>query len=77
MAENTTVRMFEFEDAKSSKFWEVTVDGVSVTTRWGKLGANGQTKSKDYDSPAAAVTAANKAVSQKTKKGYIEVDYQD
>ncbi|MCR9197655.1 MAG: DUF4132 domain-containing protein [Planctomycetaceae bacterium] len=73
MADNKTVRMFEFEDDKSSKFWEVTVDGVSVTTRWGKIGANGQTKSKDYDSPAAAVTAANKAVSQKTKKGYIEV----
>lgn len=73
MADDKTVRMFEFEDDKSSKFWEVTIAGGRVTTRWGKIGANGQTKSKDYDSPTDALSAANKAASQKTKKGYVEV----
>lgn len=74
MAHQENVRMFEFQDERSSKFWEVTVEGETVTTRWGRIGANGQTKSKDYDSPTTALTAANKAVSQKTKKGYVEID---
>ncbi len=36
-------RRFEFEEGTSNKF-EVEIDGTQVTTWWGRIGANGQTK---------------------------------
>jgi len=53
-----------------SKFWEVTVDDTTVTTRWGKIGANGQTKVEDFDDSTKAQKAADKLIKQKTGKGY-------
>ena len=36
-------RYFEYKDAKSAKFWEVSVTGKKVTIRYGKIGTEGQT----------------------------------
>lgn len=54
-------RYFEFTGAdadrgtsNSSKFWEVDVDGQTVTVRFGKIGASGQTTVKDLGSPTEA-----------------------
>src|SRR4029079_12463452 len=44
----TPKRYFEFVDDSSSKFWEIWMDGNDVTTRWGKIGTNGQTKTKTF-----------------------------
>jgi len=72
-------RYFEFQgaDAKrgtsnSSKFWEVWIDGTTLHTRFGKIGANGQTTIKDFPDLVAAQKALDKAVAEKLKKGYAE-----
>lgn len=66
-------RRFEFEEGNSSKFWEIQLDGESVTTWWGKIGTAGQSKTLDFDSEAEAKKQYDKLVVEKTKKGYEEV----
>jgi predicted DNA-binding WGR domain protein len=66
-------RLFELEDEKSSKFWEVCVDGNCLTTRWGRIGTQGQSKTKELPSSDKAAAERDKLVAQKTKKGYVEV----
>ena len=51
-------RYFEFIEGNSSKFWEVSVRGRALTTRWGRIGANGQTKTRTLDSPETAQSEA-------------------
>lgn len=70
---NQPSRMFELENEKSSKFWEISVDDQNVTTRWGRIGTNGQSKTKEYDSLELAREAADKTIAQKQKKGYVEI----
>lgn len=66
-------RRFEFQDDKSSKFWEIERDGAELTTRWGRIGTKGQTGTKRYTSEAAAEAELDKQVRGKTSKGYVEV----
>ena len=63
---------FEYTDEKSSKFWEITLEGVSFTVRYGKIGTAGQTQTKDFDSPEIAQKEADKLLKEKVKKGYKE-----
>jgi predicted DNA-binding WGR domain protein len=65
-------RYFEFVEGSSSKFWEITLDGTSFTTRYGKIGTDGQNSLKEYDSPAKAKAEYDKLVAEKVKKGYLE-----
>jgi predicted DNA-binding WGR domain protein len=65
-------RYFEFVEGSSSKFWEITLDGTSFTTRYGKIGTDGQQSLKEYDSEAKATTEYDKLVAEKVKKGYVE-----
>ena len=67
------MRYFEFKDAHSSKFWEVSVAGSTVTARYGKIGTNGQTSVKELDSPEQAQEHARKQAAGKLKKGYQEL----
>lgn len=62
----------ELVDDKSSKFWEVTRSGSSLTIRYGKIGTDGRTQEKSFGSDAAATKEADKLVAQKTKKGYVD-----
>ncbi|MFT3714352.1 MAG: WGR domain-containing protein [Archangium sp.] len=66
-------RRFEFVEGSSSKFWEVSVEGNTMTVVFGKIGTPGQSKPKAFASPDAAQKEADKLVSEKTKKGYVEV----
>ena len=66
-------RRFEFVEGGSSKFWEVSQSGCDMTTRWGKIGAAGQSKTKPFASPEAAAKEVAKLIGQKTKEGYAEV----
>jgi DNA ligase-1 len=66
-------RHFEFVEGKSSKFWEVKVHGVEMTTRWGRIGSAGQSKTKAFADAAAANAAAAKLIADKTAEGYKEV----
>lgn len=62
---------YEFSDGKSHKFWEITRDGVHVTTRWGRIGTDGQTKTKSHADEAAADKDMAKQIKGKTRKGYV------
>jgi predicted DNA-binding WGR domain protein len=66
-------RRFEFEQGKSRKFWEVSIEGTALTVSFGRMGTNGQVKVKRLVSPEAARKAAEKLVRQKGDKGYVEV----
>jgi len=61
-----STRLFEMDE----KFWEVTVDGADMTVRFGKIGANGQSKTTTLKDEAAAEKEAQKLIKQKEKKGY-------
>lgn len=61
---------FEFKGGESFKFWEVGVDKNTLTTRWGKIGSDGQSVTKTFSSPQKAVTEQMKLVRQKLSEGY-------
>ncbi len=66
-------RRLECQEGGSDKFWEVSVEGDEVVTRWGRVGTAGQTQRKALGSPAAAQAEADKQAQGKLKKGYHEV----
>ena len=70
-------RYFEFVDAKSSKFWEVSVENTSLCVRFGKIATKGQTTLKEFPDAEAAEQARDKAIAEKIKKGYVEVSNND
>ncbi|MEM6926524.1 MAG: WGR domain-containing protein, partial [Myxococcota bacterium] len=61
---------YELSDGKSHKFWEITREGTEVTTRWGRIGTGGQTKTKSLATESAAEAEVAKLTASKTKKGY-------
>lgn len=61
---------YEFSEGSSNKFWEITLDDTTVTTRYGRIGSDGQETTKDYKTKAEAKKAYDKLVAEKTKKGY-------
>ncbi|HTQ45008.1 MAG TPA: WGR domain-containing protein [Polyangiaceae bacterium] len=65
-------RRFVCTEDGSNKFWEGSVEGNSVTTRWGKVGTSGQTKTKAFASPEAAQGELEKLIREKVGKGYVE-----
>lgn len=71
------MRRYEFVEGTSKKFWEIELEGESFTTRWGRIGTDGQEKTQDFDSPADARKAHDKLVAEKEKKGYRLVGSDD
>lgn len=67
------MRRFEFVEGKSSKFWEVSVEGTDLHLCWGRIGTDGQRKVKSFSDRAAAEKEAEKQMASKVKKGYTEV----
>ncbi len=65
-------RYFEFVEGKSSKFWEVSQSGSEMTTRWGRIGTTGQSKTKPFADAAAAAKQVAKLIAEKTGEGYVE-----
>ncbi len=66
------MRRFEYVKGSSSKFWEIEVQGKKVTTRWGRIGTVGQSKSATLGSPALATAATDKQIREKLAKRYTE-----
>ena len=66
-----SARRYEMTAGTADKFWEVEQDGASLTTRWGRRGTQGQSKTKAYASEAAAAADAEKQIGKKTAKGYV------
>ncbi|MEW5738679.1 MAG: WGR domain-containing protein [Myxococcota bacterium] len=61
---------YEFQEGTSNKFWEITLDGKSFKTTFGKIGTAGQTSEKSFGDEGAAKAAYEKLITEKTKKGY-------
>lgn len=67
----------ELSDGESHKFYEVTVDEVEVTIRYGRIGAQGQSSSTTYATPEMAQAEATKKINEKLKKGYVRSQFID
>ena len=65
-------RYFEYVEGSSNKFWEVSQLDNSMTTRWGRIGSNGQSKTKTFADAKSAVDAVAKLIEEKTGEGYVE-----
>ncbi len=61
---------YEFRDGKSEKFWEVTFDDASFSTRYGRIGSDGKITTKPAANASQARASADKAAASKVKGGY-------
>ncbi len=68
----TAKRMFEFVAGKSSKFWEIWIDGVEVCTRYGRIGATGRVTRNDGGTIDKVREIYEKLINEKCRKGYTE-----
>ena len=62
----------EFEEGSSSKFWRARVEGKTLYVNYGKIGTNGQTKTKTFADEMKAKKEYDKLLAEKTGKGYVE-----
>ncbi|MDC3224449.1 DNA ligase [Mariniblastus sp.] len=69
---NRGFRRFELVDGKSSKFWEIKQDGSQYTVRYGRIGTDGQSKTKDMGTTGNAAAEVEKLIETKMKKGYAD-----
>lgn len=67
-----TVRRCEFVEGASAKFWEVTQSATLLTIRYGRIGTQGQSMTKTFDSPEQAGRELDKLFAEKLRKGYRE-----
>ena len=71
-APSRSARRFELVEGSSSKFWEVARDGCAVTVRYGRIGSDGQAKTKEFASEELAQRHADGLIEEKVAKGYRE-----
>lgn len=57
----------------SHKFWRITVVGNQHRLEWGRIGTDGQSKTKTFASPAEALAAGRAIINDKLAKGYADV----
>lgn len=62
----------EYVQGKSSKFWEISVSGKSVTVRFGRIGTTGQSTTRTHANEAAARKDADGMIQKKLKAGYVQ-----
>jgi len=67
------MRRFELIEGTSSKFWEVKAEDTELTVSFGRIGTQGQTKTKTFASNSAALAEEAKLIKEKTGKGYKEI----
>ena len=70
MAEEKTYLELSEEGGGSHKFYEVTVNGVEMTIRYGRIGDTGRISSKSFATEDKAQSEAKKKINSKLKKGY-------
>jgi predicted DNA-binding WGR domain protein len=69
---DSVFRRFEFADEKSSKFWSIRLSGMEVEVKYGRIGSEGQSQNKTFETLEAAHKHAEKLIAEKTGKGYHE-----
>ena len=65
-------RAFRYQDEKSDKFWWVDYSGFDFMVNSGKYGTIGKFQMKEWDSEEECRINAEKVITEKIKKGYIE-----
>lgn len=70
------MRRFELIDGTSRKFWQVRSHGPEITVTFGRIGTEGQSKTKSLASMDAAEAEVARLIREKTAKGYVEVGLQ-
>jgi len=63
-----------FQDSKSNKFWRARCIGNNLEVNFGRIGSQGQSQAKRYDSPEDATGELDKQAREKRKKGYVDGD---
>ncbi|MEX0167984.1 WGR domain-containing protein [Streptomyces sp. LMG1-1-1.1] len=66
----TTYLELSQDGGGAHKFYEVTVDDLTVSVRYGRIGADGQTQRSTFPTAAKAQAAAAKKIGEKVRKGY-------
>lgn len=66
-------KMWVCQEDKHNKWWTYEISGNSVTTKFGRIGQNGQSSTKDFGDSWSRDAYANKKLSEKTAKGYNPV----
>lgn len=67
------IRRFELNSDSSAKFWQITLSDLTLTTRYGRMGTNGQQTAKTFAATSQASRELERLVKEKTAKGYVEV----
>ncbi|MFJ5262102.1 WGR domain-containing protein [Streptomyces sp. NPDC088387] len=67
---NTTYLELSQESGGAHKFYEVTVEGTTVSVRYGRIGVDGQHQTSDFPTAERAQAAAAKKIAEKVRKGY-------
>lgn len=65
-------RRFQFQQGTSHKFWQISLADTELTVRFGRIGSQGQTTLKSFDSADRAEREMEKLVAEKLRKGYVE-----
>lgn len=66
-------QMWVCQEDKHNKWWTFEVSGNSVTTKYGRIGQNGQSSTKSFKSTWERDAYAHKKLSEKRAKGYEPV----
>lgn len=62
----------KYIDGNSDKFWQIETSSNSYTVTYGKNGASGISKTKEFSDDAECEKEAEKLINEKIKKGYSE-----
>ncbi len=71
MISDGQTRRFEFAGDSSQKFWEITLSGSEHTVRFGRIGALGQSRTRQFPDAAQAQRDAERLIRSKLAKGYV------
>jgi predicted DNA-binding WGR domain protein len=62
----------QFVEGGSRKYWRGRVDGRTLVINFGRMGTEGQTKTKDYRNEGEARAELEKTAGSKRRKGYAD-----
>jgi predicted DNA-binding WGR domain protein len=66
-------KMWVCQEDKHNKWWTYEISGNTVTTKFGRIGQDGQSSTKSFSDSWSRDSYANKKLSEKTAKGYNPV----
>jgi len=61
------------QNGLSNKFWSISQVGKNQTIHFGKIGTQGRTMEKTFESEEKCISESMKIISEKEKSGYIEI----